>query len=72
MASMEHILQLSSPDGICTATLLGPAGRVLASVPVTLDVAVLEQKPGPSEYGDALVTAVLPNPVREALCGEPG
>jgi len=36
-------------------------------MPVTLDVVALEQKPGPSEYGDALVTAVLLNPVRESL-----
>lgn len=63
----ELILHLSGLEGNLVATLLGPAGQVLASQPVTLDVAALRQMVGPEVYGRALAEAVLDGPLGQAL-----
>jgi tetratricopeptide (TPR) repeat protein len=63
----ELILHLSRMEGNLVATLLGPAGQVLASQPVTLNVAALRQMVGPEAYGRALTEAVLDGPLGQAL-----
>jgi hypothetical protein len=62
----ELVLHLSRVEGNLVATLLGPAGQVLASQPVTLDVAALRQMVGPEVYGRALTEAVLDGPLGQA------
>lgn len=62
-----HVLKLSSEDGQLIVTLRGPKGGVLASGPVTLDEVALECADGPSQYGDALLAALLREPVGGVL-----
>jgi tetratricopeptide (TPR) repeat protein len=64
-----HVLELSTRDGSLAVALLGPAGDVLASGPVTLDVAALEKVTGPPEYGGVLVRSLLGDPVEGAMRG---
>ena len=62
-----HVLKLSSEDGQLIVTLQGPRGGVLSSGPVTLDEMALDGAEGPAHYGDALLAAVLREPVGGAL-----
>ncbi|MFQ5858153.1 MAG: hypothetical protein ACE5LU_21330 [Anaerolineae bacterium] len=63
----ELILEVSIQEGEPVAALLGPAGHLLASAPVTLDVAALEEMVGPEAYGRALTEAILDGEVGQAL-----
>ena len=65
--SSEFILQLSTQAGSLTASLLGPAGQVLVSRPVTLNVAALAQMVRPEAYGHVLTEAVLAGQISQAL-----
>ena len=62
-----HVLKLSSEDGQLIVTLQGPRGGVLSSGPVTLDEMALDGAEGPAHYSDALLAAVLREPVGGAL-----
>ncbi|MGD9148191.1 MAG: CHAT domain-containing protein, partial [Anaerolineae bacterium] len=62
-----HLLRLSTENNHLTATLLAPDGAQLASTPVDLDPEALDNLPGPSEYGAALTSALLREPVAGAL-----
>ncbi len=64
---LGHVLKLSTKDGSLAVTLLGPAGNVLASTPVTLDMAALQKAPGPAEYGGVLVRSLLGDPMDGAI-----
>ena len=64
---MDLILRISTREGNLTTTLLGPAGQLLASAPVTLDISALEQMVGPEAHGRALTGAILGGEAGQAL-----